>query len=808
MFQILSVLRRVPFQHVTSIIFLFVTAILLASGLGEVVRGARLSVFVPVGATAALIGWGLGTRRFNGWLAWVGMFFGGIALLWANTAQLGGPLLQMAGALPTLVVQSAQWALDRKTVPDFTVAASVWLSIITQSAGLWQRVMFWVQSLQNGGNRYDPVIYVLAWSFLLWLVAAWEGWFIRREQVLTASIPSLLLLGEVIYVTGTEPTLLWIMLWITLLLMGLTHFRIIFASWMKRHVDYAEIILDTTIASILTFTLFLAVFAWVVPSISIQDILDKIREYSTPTPAQTGPSLADRLGLQAVVGKATVTGPQNTATLTDSHQIGPGPELSQDLVMSIQTGEIPPGQAFQPVRLVPYHRWRSNTMDRYTGSGWANIPVAKTSYEADALIFAQVPARYRVLHQTIRIIDQPGQRLFWDGVLQSVDQPYDVGWRTKPEANAALGDLSFNDADMLGAFSLAKNYQVTSLLATIDEKQLRAANGAYSAAIRKRYLELPETIPERVLALAREITATQPTPYDQARAIETYLRKTYPYTLNLPRPPVNRDVVDYFLFDLKKGFCDYYATSMVVMARAVGLPSRIVFGYANGSYDQAKGEYNVVKANAHAWVEVYFPQLGWVEFDPTGNQPEIDRLLENDLSNNQSNSASQQFDSFMAFYQSLAPGFIRWSILGIIGLAALIIILQIGEFWLLTNIPTVRAMQIIYRGLYQVGRNVAGPATHGETAGEFASSLHKQLKYVAQKGWLQKSFTSAPDKLTLLTDLYLRAIYTPRPPEKAEIRAAVQTWQALRWRLLLAGVATIVNRLFDSGSRNAPLLKE
>jgi transglutaminase-like putative cysteine protease len=81
-----------------------------------------------------------------------------------------------------------------------------------------------------------------------------------------------------------------------------------------------------------------------------------------------------------------------------------------------------------------------------------------------------------------------------------------------------------------------------------------------------------------VLALARDLTATEPTPFDRARAIEAYLR-TYPYTLDLPSPKLDRDVVDYFLFDLRQGYCDYYATSMVVLARAAGLPARLAVGY-------------------------------------------------------------------------------------------------------------------------------------------------------------------------------------------------------------------------------------
>lgn len=85
-------------------------------------------------------------------------------------------------------------------------------------------------------------------------------------------------------------------------------------------------------------------------------------------------------------------------------------------------------------------------------------------------------------------------------------------------------------------------------------------------------------------------------------------------------PPVGRDVVDYFLFDAPGGFCSYFASAMVVMLRLEGVPARIVSGYAMGDYDFAQHAYRVPASSAHAWVEVYFPSYGWVEFEPTTSQ--------------------------------------------------------------------------------------------------------------------------------------------------------------------------------------------
>ncbi len=151
---------------------------------------------------------------------------------------------------------------------------------------------------------------------------------------------------------------------------------------------------------------------------------------------------------------------------------------------------------------------------------------------------------------------------------------------------------------------------------TVD--QLRLAGNNYPASIHN-YLALPDELPERVRDLAVRLTIDQPTPYDQVMAIQDYLRQ-FPYTLKVPGVPTNRDVADYFLFDLQKGYCDYFATTMAVMVRAVGIPARLVTGFSSGTYDYNTNRFVVVEANAHSWVEVYFPGIGLVEFEPTTNQ--------------------------------------------------------------------------------------------------------------------------------------------------------------------------------------------
>jgi len=137
----------------------------------------------------------------------------------------------------------------------------------------------------------------------------------------------------------------------------------------------------------------------------------------------------------------------------------------------------------------------------------------------------------------------------------------------------------------------------------------------YPPRIANLYLQLPLLDP-RVSTLAREITASADSNYARARAIERYLKANYGYTLQLPGVRAS-DPLAYFLFERKKGHCEYFASSMTVMLRTLGIPARVVNGFRGGEYNHLTGSYIVREKDAHSWVEAYFPEFGWVSFDPT-----------------------------------------------------------------------------------------------------------------------------------------------------------------------------------------------
>jgi transglutaminase-like putative cysteine protease len=194
-----------------------------------------------------------------------------------------------------------------------------------------------------------------------------------------------------------------------------------------------------------------------------------------------------------------------------------------------------------------------------------------------------------------------------------------------PEAQILAGGYNFVTVDRAGAvYNLDAEhpigrYEAESILPGSDAQQLRTASKELAIAVRQLYLQLPVTDP-RIPELARRVTANATNQYDRASAIEHFLITNYGYTLQLgTRAP--KDPIAYFLFDRKEGHCEYFASSMAVMLRSIGIPSRVVNGFRTGEFNDVNGQYVVRARNAHSWVETYFPGHGWVSFDPTPGAP-------------------------------------------------------------------------------------------------------------------------------------------------------------------------------------------
>lgn len=168
-----------------------------------------------------------------------------------------------------------------------------------------------------------------------------------------------------------------------------------------------------------------------------------------------------------------------------------------------------------------------------------------------------------------------------------------------------------------GELDRGESYTVVSQTSAATPQELRRAGSNYPGWVTDRYLQLPESrAMDRVRDLSTALTRDMTTPYDKARALQAFLQ-AMPYTQTIPTPPFDADGVDFFLFTLRRGYSDYFGSAMAVMLRTIGIPSRLVAGYAPGDWVQEQEVYIVRDLHSHAWTEAYFPGYGWVEFEPT-----------------------------------------------------------------------------------------------------------------------------------------------------------------------------------------------
>ena len=158
-------------------------------------------------------------------------------------------------------------------------------------------------------------------------------------------------------------------------------------------------------------------------------------------------------------------------------------------------------------------------------------------------------------------------------------------------------------------------YEADSRISTPVAVRSQSADSLLPDQVSFEYLQLPE-LDSRIRPLTDKIIANAKTPYDRAMAIETYLRTHYGYTLQLATAKTTDPIAD-FLFVRRRGHCEYFSSAMAIMLRIIGIPSRVVNGFAGGEFNDITSQYVIRASDAHSWVEAYIPGQGWLAFDPT-----------------------------------------------------------------------------------------------------------------------------------------------------------------------------------------------
>ncbi len=491
----------------------------------------------------------------------------------------------------------------------------------------------------------DPLLFLLLMALIYWTLSVFGGYtLVRHGHAWRATLPiglTLVILHTYDFMLPRRAWYLASFLFFALMLVARVAFVRNQVEW-KKHRTHLPIYIgfDLTKATVLA-ALLLIFISWGAPAIAAT-LPPAAEAWETLT--EPWVKLRDRLGkmftsLQVSVGVVN-------DYYGESLALGRGNDLSDFIVLTVE--------APRPPSNVRYY-WRLRTYDFYDNNQWSStLPdLANVLPSSENMGFTAPPpmeGRWEA-----EFIFTVGTSIT---ILYTPNQPL---WVEIPaEAHLAYNSDGSVDLNTLKAYTTlypGATYKVAASITNASVNQLRGADPEYPDWVVDRYLEVPDSVSERTLELARRITEGMDNPYDMTSAITQWMRDNVTYVDTVPTPPAGQDHIDWMLFDLKQGYCMYYASAEIIMLRSLGIPARLAVGYSSGErtlgvelladggdrpggIDQIPDEldegslsemankefYTVRQSNAHAWPEVYFPGIGWVEFEPTVNQFPLSRF--------------------------------------------------------------------------------------------------------------------------------------------------------------------------------------
>ena len=473
------------------------------------------------------------------------------------------------------------------------------------------RFAVWWSGAQGGSVIPDERVFALIAGTIIWLAAALSAALVRATRhALPAMAPLIVVEGAIVFLGGDGRFLFLAALALALLLHVALDNNRMAAHWQRVNADYHPGILTErwlNAAALASLALLLAAIA---PVFSVRAIADFYSRLVAPLDQRIETVRRQAFPNIETAPRYSVAG--TTSGLPNSFLLGSGPTLRTTRILELRTGDSPVSYDAPPFS--PY--LNATAFSHYTGLGWEpDTEHTLLSLPADSRRPGLSDAGRRLLAQSVRVF-VPANTLFAAGDFAEAGVSTWLRFDAQGELTAITGG--------------GGSYSLLSFTPALDEEALRAlppwsdANplpDGFAA-----YLELPSTVTPRTRVLADALTGALASPYDKALAIQDYLR-TFPYSLEIEAPPEEvTDVADYFLFDLKTGYCDYYATAFVVLARAVGLPTRFMTGYAPGGWMPDPRAWLVTAADSHAWPQVYFAGVGWIPFEPTAARAPIARV--------------------------------------------------------------------------------------------------------------------------------------------------------------------------------------
>ncbi|WP_101845786.1 transglutaminase domain-containing protein [Halobacillus sp. Marseille-P3879] len=472
------------------------------------------------------------------------------------------------------------------------IFSSNWFTII------YDQILYNIQVIQ--GQQWwqmTPMFRSMLFLVLLWLMSyLLFYWFIVAKRMLV------FVLLTIIYVTVVDTFTIYEGKWaiirtftLAMISLGLSHFY--------KEMEKEEISFKSNSAS----------FIWLIP-LAGMIIFSLFIGYSSPklTPQWPDPVPYLTSGNPGAGPGGGAGGPvQKVGYGENDSRLGGG--FVQD--------DTPVFQAFAQEE----QYWRIESKDTYTGKGWEDtLDGEKSAVSPDDLEFETFTDQVETEESSTYLnftAEANFNKLVYPYGARSIEQ---LPNNTILELHSNTGEI---DTIRDGSMTQVEEYLLEYDAPSFEYNELREADSEDPEEIREQYTQLPDNLPARVGNLAEQIIEEEDNRYDQAKAVEAYFAANgFEYsTEDVEVPEENEDYVDQFLFETKMGYCDNFSTSMVVLLRSQGIPARWVKGFTGGETtggtETIDGEdlnvYEVTSGNAHSWVEVYFPDQGWVPFEPT-----------------------------------------------------------------------------------------------------------------------------------------------------------------------------------------------
>ena len=549
---------------------------------------------------------------------------------WAPGLEIAA-LLTLLGCLLGLALGFSSY----KRGGVFWLALGYSISLIPLSAGgIFYHQIPWLERMVSLGGRLanswslfvtnqpvpDTLLFVIFAGVGFWGISYFAGFaLVRRGDFAAAVIPSgVILLIIQVYDSSVADRVFILAFYgfLCLLLLGRLNVVRKRQFWKEKHVSFsAESWTDLNVAIPLVSAV-LIFLAWIAPVTGRPVVPAKVAWEDVTRPLETmrqnlGNAVA---GLRGYQQAAAVEFYGDNLALGDRAATGLGTYLR--IVVPL-TG-----------RADRYY-WRVRTYDQYINNEWHSV------YNFTEPFTPGQPS--------IPLADVHGLSSEFTFTAPQVNlallvTPAHPIWISRP-AVLSFTPASGNNIDPLmfradPNILIGEQYSVHANIYNPTIDQLQKAGAIYPSWVSDHYLQLPSDISPRLITLAQSIITSTETPYEKVTAITDYLRSTITYAETVDPPPDGIDPLSWFLFYTHSGFCNYYATAEVMLLRSVGVPSRMVVGFAQGAFDPPD-KYTVLEKDAHAWPEVYFPGIGWVEFEPTGSQPKLVRLQGGESSSGQ-----------------------------------------------------------------------------------------------------------------------------------------------------------------------------